>query len=299
MSEKVPYILGEVLFDCFPDGHRVLGGAPFNVAWHLAGFGDSPLFLSAVGDDEPGREILDRMASHGMRLDGVRRHPSLETGRVDVVNADSAPEYRFPERSAWDEFPLDGVPAGTEPSLLYQGSLFLRGGVSRESSLALAARVECPRFVDVNLRAPWFAPDHVRQLVSGVHCLKASGEELAALAGWFGLDPAGDLTETARALLDAASIRHAFVTLGAEGAVWVSAGGGAHRAPAAEVRDFVDSVGAGDASAAMAILGLLRGWPPPVILERAMRFAAAICAIPGAIPDNNAIYHESIGNQNG
>ncbi|MCG2635366.1 MAG: carbohydrate kinase, partial [Gammaproteobacteria bacterium] len=27
------YIYGEVLFDHFPDGSRVLGGAPFNVAW--------------------------------------------------------------------------------------------------------------------------------------------------------------------------------------------------------------------------------------------------------------------------
>ena len=32
-------IFGEVLFDTFPDGTAVLGGAPFNVAWHLQGFG--------------------------------------------------------------------------------------------------------------------------------------------------------------------------------------------------------------------------------------------------------------------
>ena len=32
-----PVVFGEVLFDCFPDGSAVLGGAPFNVAWHLHG----------------------------------------------------------------------------------------------------------------------------------------------------------------------------------------------------------------------------------------------------------------------
>jgi len=32
------HIFGEVLFDHFPDGSRVLGGAPFNVAWHLQAF---------------------------------------------------------------------------------------------------------------------------------------------------------------------------------------------------------------------------------------------------------------------
>ena len=36
-------ILGEVLFDHFPDDTRVMGGAPFNVAWHLCGFGADPL----------------------------------------------------------------------------------------------------------------------------------------------------------------------------------------------------------------------------------------------------------------
>jgi len=29
-------VYGEVLFDLFDDGQEVLGGAPFNVAWHLA-----------------------------------------------------------------------------------------------------------------------------------------------------------------------------------------------------------------------------------------------------------------------
>ena len=46
-----------------PDGSRVLGGAPFNVAWHLRGFGANPLVISAVGDDAEGREVLERMTS--------------------------------------------------------------------------------------------------------------------------------------------------------------------------------------------------------------------------------------------
>ena len=46
MSSAVPVVFGEVLFDIFPDGAKHLGGAPFNVAWHLQAFGDQPLFLS-------------------------------------------------------------------------------------------------------------------------------------------------------------------------------------------------------------------------------------------------------------
>ncbi|MBA1332725.1 carbohydrate kinase, partial [Candidatus Endoriftia persephone str. Guaymas] len=52
--ESHPIIFGEVLFDCFEDGSRVLGGAPFNVAWHLQALGAAPLFISRVGDDSLG-----------------------------------------------------------------------------------------------------------------------------------------------------------------------------------------------------------------------------------------------------
>ena len=49
-----PIVFGEVLFDCFPDGNEVLGGAPFNVAWHLHGFGLAPLMITGVGADRHG-----------------------------------------------------------------------------------------------------------------------------------------------------------------------------------------------------------------------------------------------------
>ncbi|MES9966998.1 MAG: carbohydrate kinase, partial [Sedimenticola sp.] len=54
-------IFGEVLFDIFPGDERVLGGAPFNVAWHLQAFQAEPLFISRIGNDPLGREIRLRM----------------------------------------------------------------------------------------------------------------------------------------------------------------------------------------------------------------------------------------------
>ena len=67
-----PLVFGEVLYDRFPDGSTVLGGAPFNVAWHLQGFGLAPTFISRVGDDELGERIIATMTAWG---DG-RAHPS-------------------------------------------------------------------------------------------------------------------------------------------------------------------------------------------------------------------------------
>ncbi len=47
-----PVSWGEVLWDLFPDAER-LGGAPANVAYHLAALGRPVALVSRVGDDRP------------------------------------------------------------------------------------------------------------------------------------------------------------------------------------------------------------------------------------------------------
>ncbi|MEZ5502448.1 MAG: PfkB family carbohydrate kinase [Halioglobus sp.] len=51
-----------------------------------------------------------------------------------------------------------------------------------------------------------------------------------------------------------------------------------------------DTVGAGDAFAAVTLLGLRRGWPLPVTLERAQQFAAAIVTRHGATVSERSFY---------
>lgn len=292
MKASTPWILGEVLFDCFQSGHRVLGGAPFNVAWHLAGLGADPIFLSAVGKDEAGDAILARMHARGLTSNGVQQTSASATGRVDVLNEDTEPEYHFPEESAWDCFEMPDTDSLESPTIFYQGSLFIRRERSRTVSMALAKKVACPRFVDVNLRSPWYEPARIRDLVRGIHCLKVSEDELGLLAQWHGIDKGLPIESLAEKLSVAASIEHIFVTKGANGASWFTSGGEQYDAPAVEVDTFVDSVGAGDASAAIALLGLTNGWPVPLLLKRAMFFAAGICRIQGAIPSEETFYED-------
>ena len=56
------------------------------------------------------------------------------------------------------------------------------------------------------------------------------------------------------------------------------------------VAELVDTVGAGDGFASVCILGELKRWPVRKTLERANAFAAAICAIRGAVPDGGDFY---------
>src|SRR5712671_4528013 len=56
MNEEF-YAFGEILWYCLPSG-RHAGGAPFNVAAHLAQLGVSAHLISCVGQDALGDEIL-------------------------------------------------------------------------------------------------------------------------------------------------------------------------------------------------------------------------------------------------
>ena len=132
---KPLFIFGEVLFDCFPDGREVLGGAPFNVAWHLQAFGQSPLFVSSVGDDEEGRHIREAMSSWGMRLEGLQFDPEHPTGRVTVTLEGGEPSYDIVADTAYDFIDPNALPSG-EPGLIYHGSLALRSRGSKASSKA-------------------------------------------------------------------------------------------------------------------------------------------------------------------
>lgn len=78
-----PVIFAEALFDHVPDGSRVLGGAPFNVAWHLRGFKADPLLVTAVGEEREGEEILRCMADWGLNTSGVQIHSSRTMGLDD------------------------------------------------------------------------------------------------------------------------------------------------------------------------------------------------------------------------
>ena len=85
VDRRRPLIFGEVLFDAFPDGSRVLGGAPFNVAWHLRALGLDPLLVSRVGADGAGDEVLRAMHDWQLDVSGVQRDPNHPTGRVPVT----------------------------------------------------------------------------------------------------------------------------------------------------------------------------------------------------------------------
>ena len=281
---KRPIIFGEVLFDRFPDGNMVLGGAPFNVAWHLQAFGQAPVFISRVGDDPLGRQIRDTMRNWGMDTGGLQMDAVHPTGTVEVSFENQEPRYDIVDNRAYDFVSGEAFPALANVSLVYHGSLALRSEVAYRAFQKLTTAVSAPRFLDVNLRAPWWQPRGILDLIAHAAWVKLNAQELALLA------PGGDASsEAAAALRHRHGLRAVILTRGAEGAHALTPDASINVA-SAPAETVVDTVGAGDAFASVALLGLLREWPLETTLQRAQAFASAIVGVRGATVHDHDFY---------
>jgi len=280
-----PVVFGEVLFDIFPDGREVLGGAPFNVARHLHGFGLDPLFISRVGNDPRGEQVREAMARWGMDLSGLQSDPHYPTGRVVITMDGTSHSFEILPQQAYDYIDADlAFPLLQQQpsSLLYFGSLIERETTSR-TALQQLRKLPVQQFSDVNLRAPWWHRDQVLKHLHGVNWVKLNDEEIAAI-GY-----AGDLEEAAQRMRNEFDIDLLIVTRGASGAMFVTDNHTLH-GKAVPIQHLVDTVGAGDAFSSVVLLGLQHGWPLEKILQRSLEFAAHICEVRGAVLPDNSYY---------
>lgn len=286
-----PAIFGEVLFDHFPDGQRILGGAPFNVAWHLQGFGLKPLLISRIGRDAPGAELLERMERWGMDLRGLQQDGEHPTGQVEVRMREGGHDFHILPDQAYDF--IQSEPAlqlleGNGLGMLYMGSLVCRGAVSRASLDSLLRRLRLPIFVDINLRPPWWNLARVEGSLARARWAKLNDEELRELVGRGAADHE-ERQAQAELLRTRYDLELVILTLGARGADFISAGSRLHGDPV-PVQQLVDTVGAGDAFSAVTLLGLTHGWPREVTLARSLAFASRICAQRGATAEDRELY---------
>src|SRR6185369_12241172 len=107
-ASRVVAVFGEMLVDEFPD-RSVLGGAPFNVAYHLRRLGLAPVLFTRVGDDDAGARLRTALDAAGLDARGVQVDAERPTGRVLVVEADGAHRFDILADCAYDAVDADAV----------------------------------------------------------------------------------------------------------------------------------------------------------------------------------------------
>lgn len=296
MSGRAAAVLfGEALVDDFGSTQAV-GGAPFNVARHLAAFNVPQLMVTRVGSDAAGRLVRAEFERFGMEQAGLQWDPLRPTGRVLVRrDLDGGHAFTILPHQAYDAIDAHQAVqalAAAAPALLYFGTLAQREAPSHGALAALLDATAAPRFLDLNLRDGQVDERRVFASLQEADVVKANEDELQSLFGWYVQGAPAGAEQGCRALVEMFELQALVVTMGARGAACFTHDGSVLTERAAPVDHFVDTVGAGDAFAAAFILGQLQGWPLALAMKRANAFAGAICAVPGAVPDSPAFYGE-------
>jgi len=280
-----PIIFGEVLFDRFPDGNEVLGGAPFNVAWNLQALGLAPVFVSRIGDDDLGRRIQQAMADWGLDRSALQVDSEHPTGAVDVEVKNGEPTFTIAPERAYDYIATSGLPDLLSDSLVYHGSLGLRHPVTRSTWKEWTAASAVSLFLDVNLRPPFWNREEVLEWIRRATWVKLNDNELSEMVPGVKAP-----VEQAHELMTSTGLETLILTRGEQGVLMFTAESGEHSPPPVSASRVRDTVGAGDAFSSVVILGLTRNWVWPVILQRALEFAAAVVGLQGATTTDKEFY---------
>jgi len=272
-----PAIFGEILYDRFPDGTAVLGGAPFNVCRHLRQLDFDPLMLTRIGDDDAGKLLLREIDRYDLDPSGIQIDLDHPTGEVLVTLDDNGEAvYTIAPNQAWDYIepvvPEEFARPEPPPDLLYAGSLALRTPEAQARFMQLADELACPIYVDINLRQNWWSHDLANELLQLAFCFKCNEEEFNTLFG--DVDP--------KAFREQHELDFLLLTRGARGLSFYSYRGTFHADPPQLKGPIVDTVGAGDATAAVSIVGYLEDWHPKRTVQEAVRRAAQVCRVQGA-----------------
>ncbi len=284
--------IGEVLWDVYPDGRKVAGGAPFNFAFHCHQLGHPAVIVSRVGDDDLGRELRVRVRELGLSDEYIQTDRDHPTGTVQVtLDANKVPTYTITENVAWDWIEWDDKLQAL--ASMSRGMCFGTLGQRGESSEAIVrflqtAGIDCGgayRIFDVNLRQHFYAFGLLRACLWRAPVVKVSEEELSTVCAVLGLSGT-TIAERVQSIFrfSSAETRFVYVTRGVDGVeAYYERDEKPVIAPSVPVR-VVDTVGAGDAFTAAVMCLLIEGRRMEEQLRFAVHYAARVCEQPGGTP---------------
>lgn len=284
--------MGEALWDMLPEGKK-LGGAPANFAYHVSQLGVNSCVVSAVGDDELGKEILETFKEKKVR--NMIETVPYPTGTVQVtLDAEGVPQYEIKEGVAWDNIPYtpELKALATQTKAVCFGSLAQRSVVSRNTInrfLDDMPKEGTLRIFDINLRQNFYSKDVLCNSFKKCNILKINDEELVTVSRMFGY-PGIDLQDKCWILLAKYDLKMLILTCGVNGSyVFVPGSVSFVETPKVKV---ADTVGAGDSFTAAFVASILKGKSVSEAHRMAVDVSAYVCTQNGAMPELPAEYRE-------
>ena len=282
---------GEILFDVYPDG-RKLGGAPFNFIYHIKKLTGHGNFISRTGNDLPGDKILWFMRSHFIPTKNIQIDNEHPTGSAFAnLDDNKIPHWEISTNCAYDFIEEeDNIFQLLENNTdcLYYGTLVQRNEISRNTLHSLFGK-KIKYFCDLNIRQNFYSKEVIESSIKAANILKLNEEELKLMNDLF-FRSSADEVNLEKLISERFEIELVCVTMGERGAILYSDGKSDYQK--ANIENIVDTVGAGDAYAAILCLGCLENWDINKINKIATDFAGKIVGIQGALPDDDSFYNE-------
>lgn len=279
--------IGELLWDMLPAGPQ-LGGAPANFGVMAGRLGDDAAILSRIGQDALGDEALSVLRPLPVDCSLLQMDVAQPTGRVTVQLDEGQPTYTIHQPVAWDflEATTNWLDAAERADAVCFGSLAQRSEISRKTIQTLLAgtRSGCQRVFDVNLRAPFYTAEILRESLQVATALKMNDVETPLMLALLNLPVATTLRHATESVLEAFSnLELVVITRGGEGSLLVSRSEW-HEHAGVPV-EVADTIGAGDAFTAAMTHYLLLGAPLATLSEAGNRWGSFIASQRGAMPE--------------
>ncbi|QFZ18108.1 PfkB family carbohydrate kinase [Saccharothrix syringae] len=254
----VPEVPGSGSSTTVSERREMLGGKGANIARDLVQLGATAELVGVVGDDLPGRLLVDRLVADGVGTSGLVRRPGTRTALVVDVVCDG--EYRY----------LEDMPPGTlvttgdveAARAVFAGADAVVLQLQQPAEALLAAAVAASGLVVLD----GVPGGEVDALLRRADVLRADHSEAEQLLGR-AVEGADEAVAAGRELLGRGPSVVALEVPGANVLAW---GDGSAVVPLTE-EEVVDTTGGGDAFVAALTVALVRGDG----VEQAGEFATA------------------------